>query len=217
MTRTRRKVTVTDMPNSPAQALAVAEHLHKTDARYPGLCLKFVRTTLDIPAKYPSAKEAWRNIPATHRHGGIAPAGYPMHYNIGQFGHIVLSCGDGTVWSNISATGGQIERVPYASFDNYLGWSTQLNGVDLQKPPTKPSNPPSPAFKHTKWTRKLKRGMRGEDVRDLKTHLFGGKQGSYFGSKTRAKVIRIQKANPSLGTADGVVGPKTYQKITGHS
>lgn len=203
------------MPNSPAQALAVAAHLHKTDARYPGLCLKFVRTTLAIPAKEGSAKKAWQAVPANKRHGGIAPAGYPMFYNIGEFGHIVLSCGDGTVWSNITSTGGQIERVQYTNFDNYLGWSTELNGVDLQKPPTKPQ-PPNPVAKHTKWTRKLKRGMRGEDVRDLKTHLFGGKQGTYFGSQTKAKVIRIQKANPALGTADGVVGPKTYKKITGH-
>jgi hypothetical protein len=64
--------------------------------------------------------------------------------------------------------------------------------------------------------RRLRRGMKGEDVRGLQKvligagHLAGGADG-VFGPKTEAAVKRFQV---QLGlTADGIVGPKTHGAI----
>lgn len=119
-----------------AASVSVARRIALSAARYPGLCLKFVRTCHGVPAKYPSARAAWRAIPPEHRHSGQAPAGYPEWYDIGEFGHVTESNGDGWSWSNITSEGGNVKLVRRSSFPRYLGWSTQINDVDLPKPPS---------------------------------------------------------------------------------
>ena len=152
-----------------AVATSIAERLRNNGSRWPSLCLKFVRTCLGVAAKYPSARAAWRAIPAEPRHKGQAPKGYPEWFDIGPFGHVTLSNGDGRSWSNISRDGGVIRLVPRSTFGNYLGWSTHINGVDLPAPAK-----PKPTSGRTKvthpsgaWSRKTP-DPRGKPVKHRK-------------------------------------------------
>lgn len=208
--------------NSPAQSVAVAQKLHDNGSKWPGLCLKFVRTCLGIPAKYGSAIIAWRAVPSKFRYTGVAPKGYPMFYNLGRYGHVVLSCGDGTVWSNITANMGYIQKVKYAFFGNYLGWTNSLNGVTWPLPSTPPAT--APAWRKAKYGgRLIKHSVKGDDIKNLQFHLGNVITGilNYQDIKDiDAFVIANNKKYPKgtagyLGMADHTAGPKTYHAITG--
>lgn len=196
-------------------------------AMYPGLCLKFVRTCLGIPAKYPSAIAAWRAIPGSKKHTGYAPKGYPMFYNIGIFGHVVISNGDGkNVWSNITADHGYIKLVIWTMFGKYLGWATQLNGVDIKfdEPPKPPAKPP--AWRNAPYGgRVIKPGVKGNDVKELQFHM-GHKVTGVLSTIDAAAIDKFVLANNRryprgtkgyLGAADHTAGPKTYKAMTGHA
>lgn len=211
--------------------IARAQEYSRKAAKFPGLCLQFVRLCLGIAAKYPSAIAAWRAIPGKYKHSGIAPKGFPMFYNIGQFGHIVLSDGTGDVWSNITADMGFIRKVAYKYFGNYLGWAEQLNGVLIKY--DEPPAPPKPKPKPPKWRgakypgKIIKRGSRGDHIKELQFHLgFGTKPSGVVDSKTVAAIDRFVLANNKkhkrgqrgyLGAADHTAGPKTFKAITGHA
>lgn len=67
---------------------------------------------------------------------------------------------------------------------------------------------------------KIVPGSTGPDVDELLRHL--GNINKWYDSEDPytnpvIKVISIQKANPELGAANGVVGPATYRFITGHA
>ena len=79
------------------------------------------------------------------------------------------------------------------------------------KPPVVPVTPSV----HVTFPGQLRVGMRNPAVKDLRFHLRLA-AGDYFDKPTQAAVIRVQKANVSLGKADGIVGPMTWKKITGH-
>src|SRR5262245_57963853 len=59
----------------------------------PGMCLKYVRTWLEIPSRESSALEAWNA--AEHKHAGSQkpPRGAPVFWGGGSqgFGHIALA------------------------------------------------------------------------------------------------------------------------------
>jgi len=209
--------------NTPTVALSIAQRLHDTFAKYPGLCLKFVRTCLGIPSKYGSAIIAWRAIPVQYKHSGVAPKGYPMFYNIGKYGHIVLSCGDGTVWSNITANMGLIQKVKYTMFGNYVGWSNSLNDVTWPLPVIH-TPVPIPIWRTAKYGGRLIRlGVTGSDVKNLQFHLGNkvtGKVTALDVADIDAFVLANNRKYPKgtagyLGMADHTAGPKTYHAITG--
>lgn len=214
----------------PDTALAKAENYSKTGTKFPGLCLQFVRLCLGIAAKYGSAIAAWRAIPGKYKHTGVGPKGFPMFYNIGRFGHVVLSRGDGSVWSNITADMGLIQKVKYTFFGNYLGWTEQLNGVmikyDEPVPPPKPSK--RPKWRGAKYPGKIiRKGSRGKHIKELQFHLgFGSKPSGVVDNATVVAIDRFVLANNKkhkkgqkgyLGAADHTAGPKTFKAITGHA
>ena len=101
----------------------------------PGMCLKYVRTWLEIGSRYPDAQSAWNN--AKHKHtGGTPPAGAPVFWRKpgGGHGHIGLSVGGGrfrgtdmTVARRVSE---QVLSWPTSHWGYpYLGWTEDLNGV----------------------------------------------------------------------------------------
>lgn len=100
-----------------------------------GLCLKWVRSALDIDARYPSAIVAWNHVAREDRHGGARPpAGVPVFWAIGKYGHVALSDGDGRVWSTDIKRRGKVDRVTIDYINarwgaRYLGWGETLNGV----------------------------------------------------------------------------------------
>jgi hypothetical protein len=209
--------------NTPAQSNAVAQHLHDIAAKFPGLCLKFVRTCLGIGPKYGSAIIAWRAIPVQYKHSGIAPKGYPMFFNIGRYGHIVLSRGGGSVWSNMTVNMGFIQIVSYLIFGNYVGWSNSLNDVSWPLPAA-PTPAPVPAWRTARYGgRLLHLGVTGNDVRNLQFHLgnkITGKITALDVKDIDAFVIANNRKHPKgakgfLGMADHTAGPKTYHAITG--
>lgn len=122
-------------------ALAVDKAIEKSltiKKGYKGLCLQFVRTCFDIPAKYPSAADAWANAKdrvITSSTSGI-PKGAPVFFSIpgNRYGHVAVYLGDGKFRTNYSAKG----TVITASLDQavfrgmrMLGWSRDLNGVKI--------------------------------------------------------------------------------------
>lgn len=112
-----------------------------------GLCLRFVRTALGIPAVYPSAIAAWKGAQNKHT-AGPPPAGAPVFWSGGAYGHIALSVGGGRVLSTDIRRRGHVDEVAIDLVHDrwgltYLGWSEDLNGrpVDLAGRPTKPAQP----------------------------------------------------------------------------
>lgn len=104
-----------------------------------GMCLKTCREAWKIPAKYPSAIVAWNNVPAKHKHLDPmkAPIGATHFYKGGKYGHICIqSDKPGYVWTTDLPVKDTIGKIYYTCVTDawgskYLGWTTQLNGVDL--------------------------------------------------------------------------------------
>ena len=102
----------------------------------PGMCLAFVRgEAWQIGGLYGSAIDAWHG--AVHRHPGDRnpPIGAPMFYSGGTYGHIVVARADG-MRSTDCEHSGQVNDAgtdwPVHSWgQTYLGWTEDLNGVDL--------------------------------------------------------------------------------------
>lgn len=106
----------------------------------PGLCLQWVRGPCwELASFYGSARDAWHG--ARHKHPGDTnvPLGAPMFYDGGTYGHIVVNRNDGTRMRSTDCT--STGRVSDAARDwpanhwgsayRYLGWASDLNGVDL--------------------------------------------------------------------------------------
>lgn len=137
----------TDQPNplqwTPVQRASYAsEHptwdLPSGSKSWQNQCLAFVRTMLDIPAKYGTASAAWAATPATDRNTDPSPpVGVPVFFSTSNpAGHVALSAGDGYVWStDIGPQGnapGQVRLVSIQTIEStwgaqYLGWADELN------------------------------------------------------------------------------------------
>jgi hypothetical protein len=102
-----------------------------------GMCQKYVRGPCwEVGSLYGSAIEAWNG--ATEKHPGDRnpPRGAPVYYSGGSYGHAVIATDKGRIRSTdcTSAT-----RVNDADLDwpehawgyRYLGWTGDINGVDL--------------------------------------------------------------------------------------
>jgi hypothetical protein len=102
-----------------------------------GMCQQFVRGQCwEVPAVYGSAIEAWMG--ARHKHPGDRnpPKGAPCFYKgSGEFGHVVIAKADGMRSTDCTTTGRVSDAAlswPEANWNaGYLGWTSDLNGVDL--------------------------------------------------------------------------------------
>ena len=125
----------------PNATLRWAQEAERGARKWYNLCLRFARMAIGVPARYPTAQSAWNHIPPSRRHRGDAPAGYPEWWNTGKgrAGHVGISDGRGNVYSNDILKHGKIDLVPRTRIHGkwgatYLGWSSNLNGVDLPTP-----------------------------------------------------------------------------------
>lgn len=118
-----------------AIAWAIRESIHPT-RDYRGLCLQFVRHSLDVPARYPSARVAWQSLEPELRRRDRPPPGAPTWWEVGLHWHIALHLGSWVYLSTDVQRVGLVDAVPGALIRQrwgarWLGWSPELNGVPL--------------------------------------------------------------------------------------
>lgn len=101
-------------------------------------CLMFVRMSFNVGPRYGSAITAYYNTNSRHT-SWPPPKAVPVWWAGGRYGHVALSIGDGTCWSNDYVRRGKIDRVRISSITNgwnyrYLGWSEDINEVKIYVP-----------------------------------------------------------------------------------
>ena len=199
------------MARTPEQAMAFANTI---TSGYGGLCLKFVRTCFDIPAKYANAKEAREKCRTFHPTTDPMkiPAGYPVWMGNN---HIAISMGNGNMRTTNNSTN-RVSTVPISSWGKSYplkGWGEDLNGVAIPNGGTPP--PATPGCPYPEPTVALKKGSSGDGVRWVQWHLNRRGAGlavdGSFGPATDTAVRNFQRNN---GLAvDGSVGPLTREKL----
>lgn len=119
--------------SSAEQAIANGRQ-HST---YPaGYCQKFVRLECwGVGSLYGSAIEAWNGARDKHPGDRTPPAGAPCYYRGGQYGHAVCFTYDAMRSTDCTSTGRVSEEDigwPERAWGyEYLGWTGDINGVDL--------------------------------------------------------------------------------------
>jgi hypothetical protein len=118
---------------------AAIDNARQVDGYPVGYCLKYVRAEAwRVGSLYASAIDAWHGAVRRHPGDRRPPAGAPMFYAGGQYGHIVICTRADT--EDIRST-----DMPYAGHvdegdldwpvthwgQEYLGWAEDLNAVDL--------------------------------------------------------------------------------------
>ncbi len=108
------------------------------DEGWLGLCQKFVRMSLGAPGGFSSALTAWGG--AKKRHGianpSAVPAGVPVYWGGGAYGHVALSTGGGGVIGTDFPTMGKIGRGTISGISAkwhkpLLGWTEDINGKQI--------------------------------------------------------------------------------------
>lgn len=129
-----------------------------------GMCLKFVRAEAwEIGSLYGSAIDAWNGAHKKHPGDRNPPDGAPCFYRGGTYGHIVVyrRHDAGRIRSTDCTYSGKVSDAdlswPETAWgDDYLGWTEDLNGVDLPlgDPEPKPEEE-MPKFSRTRLTKPL--------------------------------------------------------------
>ena len=105
------------------------------DEGWYALCQKFVRMALGAGPGFPSAITAWQG--ARYRHGisnpNQVPAGVPVYWGGGQYGHVALSTGNGRLISTDYPKSGRIGTGTISALTSawhkpLLGWTEDING-----------------------------------------------------------------------------------------
>lgn len=138
-----------------------------------GYCLKWVRTCWEIGSLYGSAIEAWNG--ARHKHPGDRnpPDGAPCFYSGGTYGHIVVyrKHDSRRMRSTDCPSSGRVSDAdlswPESAWGSaYLGWTEDLNGVDLPigapEPTPPPEEEPMPKWIRARMTKPLKLSAQDE-------------------------------------------------------
>lgn len=116
---------------------AVRQILHPAKD-WTNRCQEFTRRALGVGGGAPSAIAAWRAVAKRDRHPSrTPPAGVPVYWSGGKYGHAALSAGDGYVYSTDIKRRGKVDKVPLALIEQrwkgyrYLGWARTINGVRI--------------------------------------------------------------------------------------
>lgn len=105
---------------------------------YGGMCLAFVRTAFDVPAKYASARAAWAGASRRHETSSLSgiPVGAPvwMDHPKSVYGHVVIHAGGGQIITTNSATN-RIHLHNLSVWQGWgytvLGWAEDINGQTI--------------------------------------------------------------------------------------
>lgn len=105
------------------------------DGGWLGLCQKFVRMSLGAGPGFPSAIAAWNGAKLKHgiSNSSAVPAGVPVYWGGGAYGHVALSTGGGGIISTDFPTSNKIGRGTIAGLTAkwhkpLLGWTEDING-----------------------------------------------------------------------------------------
>jgi hypothetical protein len=114
-------------------ALANAREVDTYDVGY---CQKYVREAWRIGALYGSALDAWYGAVRRHPGDRSVPTGAPMFYSGGKYGHVVIDAKNNPIRSTDCPSPGRVSETdidwPVRNWGcTYLGWTEDLNGVDL--------------------------------------------------------------------------------------
>lgn len=122
---------------APSGEQAVA-NARQVDTYPAGMCLKYVREQWRIGSLYGSAIDAWYGAVDRHPGDRTPPLGAALFYEGGQHGHIVLGVKAnadpmrGTDMPSSGRVGEDVIAWPENHWgQKYLGWTGDLNGVDL--------------------------------------------------------------------------------------
>lgn len=120
--------------DSPVEAMANADTYTSYDV---GMCLKYVRGPCwEVGSFYASAIDAWNGSAKKHPGDRHPPAGAPLFYSGGTYGHVVIAKGGDRMRSTDCTSSSRVSDAdldwPVDTWgDTYLGWTGDLNGVDL--------------------------------------------------------------------------------------
>lgn len=102
----------------------------------PGMCLKYVRTWLEIPSSASDAIGAWNAADHKHKDSQKPPRGAPVFWKGGSsgHGHIALAVDTDDGRSTDTPSSGKVSTQNGNWWRNnwgleYLGWTEDLNGV----------------------------------------------------------------------------------------
>lgn len=129
--------------SSAGQAVSNGHAVSRYDV---GMCQKFVRDQCwRVPSLYGSAIEAWNGAREKHPGDRTPPNGAPVYYSGGQYGHAVIYC-HGGIRSTDCHSSGYVSDTDLAWPERawgyrYLGWTGDINGVDLPLGGTPPPEP----------------------------------------------------------------------------
>jgi hypothetical protein len=116
---------------------------HAVGSYDTGMCQKFVRAQCwGVPSLYGSAIEAWNGARYKHPGDRNPPAGAPIYYKGGNYGHAVIFCGPdhgNDIRSTDCTSSYDVSDVPISWVESnwgyvYLGWTEDINGVRVIQP-----------------------------------------------------------------------------------
>jgi hypothetical protein len=117
---------------------AAVDNARAVDTYPPGYCQKYVREAWRVGSLYGSAIDAWYGAVDRHPGDRTPPLGAPMYYSGGQYGHAILGVAANTekIRSTDMPSSGKVSEDVIAWVERnwgykYLGWTGDLNGVDL--------------------------------------------------------------------------------------
>jgi hypothetical protein len=122
--------------SSPQQAV---QNGHNAGSYDSGMCQKFVRDQCwRVGSLYGSAIEAWNGARFKHPGDRTPPAGAPVYYRGGNYGHAVIFCGpehtgirSTDCFSAYDVSDAQLSWPETAWGYEYLGWTEDINGVHV--------------------------------------------------------------------------------------
>lgn len=132
------------IPRTGGIALTWARYQADNDVYWQkGYCLRFTRLCFNVAAKYPSAKEAWRN--AKHRHAAGTkrpPRAVPVYFLAPglPYGHVAFSAGLGYVYTTDYPRVSRVALVAISELERawncqMVGWAEDINDVRIWTPP----------------------------------------------------------------------------------
>lgn len=110
-----------------------------------GYCLKTIRSLFGVAALHPDATTAWEATTFRHRQSDPAqiPWGVPVWWVNDGFGHVALSLGKGRCLTTDYVRTGFLGVARIADLADWcggrlVGWSEDINGVDVWDPRPEP-------------------------------------------------------------------------------